>query len=193
MGNATPSSNLPQSVLVVGASSAVGGHAIQLLRLALPSATIIATASPAHHDHLLSLGASTCISREAQSDIAALKANTPGGEGVDAILDTVTAAVSEPTIFQALKADGSRLYAHPVTGQNPSPPEGVQATAVFGRQIFSTDGGTRAIPFLASLFEQGKYKIPTKVELAGNGLESIEGALNKLMQGVNGKKLVISI
>ena len=72
----TGSSSL-KSVLVLGGSSAVGAAAIQLLRLALPSAMILATSSANHHAHLVSLGATKCFERSAQEDTSAVKAATP--------------------------------------------------------------------------------------------------------------------
>lgn len=91
-------SHSPQSVLVLGGSSAVGAAAIQLLRLVLSTAAIFTTSSPKHHSHLISLGATRCFAREDVSDV---KAMTPSGEGVDAILDAVGAAASDPSVYDA--------------------------------------------------------------------------------------------
>ncbi|KAJ9143082.1 GroES-like protein [Pleurostoma richardsiae] len=193
LGKEKPSTELPQSILVLGGSSAIGANSIQLLRLALPSASIIATSSPAHHERLMSLGATKCLDRAAQKDAAAIKAVTPGAAGVDAILDAVAAASSDPAVFDALKTDGPKLYGGPVTGQNVSIPDGIQGTSVFGQQTFGADGGIGVMSFLASLIEQGKYELPTKVEVVGKGFEAIEVGLNKLMQGVSGTKLVVSL
>ena len=182
-----------KSILVLGGSSAVGAAAIELLRLAIPSATILTTSSATHHKHLLSLGATKCFDRSAQDDTSAIKAATPDGSGVDAILDAVTAAASQPAIFTALNPAGPKIYSQVVTGQNVEVPEGVKSTAVFGRQIFGAKGGMAAMPGLASLVQSGKYMLPVKIEVLGTGFDVIEQGLGKLMKGVSGTKYVVSV
>lgn len=120
------SENPPKSILVLGGSSGVGSSAIQLLRLALPSAVIVATASPAHHAHLRSLGASACLARSAQDDAAALREAAPGG--VDAILDAVGAGPDAPAVFDALRADGPKLYTLVISRPGVQLPTGLQAS-----------------------------------------------------------------
>lgn len=180
-------------MLVLGGSSAIGAAAIQLLRLANPSATILTTSSAKHHDHLSSLGATKCFERSAQENPSIIKAATPDGVGVDGILDAVTAAAGQPAVFSALNPAGPRIYSQVVTGQNPQVPEGVNATQVFGRKILGAKGGMTAMPALAGLIANGKYKLPVAVETVGKGLDSIESGLNKLMKGVSGSKFVVSV
>jgi NADPH:quinone reductase-like Zn-dependent oxidoreductase len=182
-----------KSVLVLGGSSGVGASAIQLLRLALPSLTILATGSAKHHDHLLSLGASKVFERSAQDDPSAIKEATPGGAGVDAILDTVTATLGQPAVFTALNPAGPKVYAQVVTGPNPQVPEGITTIPVIARQLFTTPGGTTAMPGLAGLIDSGKFKPPVKVEIVGEGLESIGQGLDKLKKGVSGTKYVVRL
>lgn len=182
-----------RSILVLGGSSGVGAAAIQLLRLALPSATILTTSSEKHNTHLVSLGATKCFERSAQENTSAIKAATPGGFGVDAILDAVTAAASQPTVFTALNPTGAKVYSQVVTGQDVEVPGGINSTAVFGRQIFGAKGGMTAMPGLANLVQSGKYKLPIKVEVVGKGFETIERGLDKLMKGVSGTKYVVSL
>lgn len=182
-----------RSILVLGGSSGVGAAAIQLLRLALPSATILTTSAEKHHAHLVSLGATKCFERAAQEHTSAIKAATPDGSGVDAILDAVTAAASQPTIFTALSPAGAKIYSQVVTGQNVEVPEGINSAAVFGRQIFGAKGGMTAMPGLATLVQSGKYKLPIKVEIIGKGFESIERGVDELMKGVSGTKYVVGL
>ena len=182
-----------KSILVLGGSSNVGAAAIQLLRLAVPSATILTTSSAEHHAHLISLGATKCFNRSAQEDPSSIKAATPGESGVDAILDAVTAAASQPAVFAAFNPKGPKVYSQPVTGQNIEVPEGVESTAIFGQQIFGAKGGMNAMPGLASLLESGKYKLPVKIEVLGKGFSTIEQGLDKLMKGVSGTKYVVSL
>jgi NADPH:quinone reductase-like Zn-dependent oxidoreductase len=182
-----------KSILVVGGSSAVGAGAIQLLRMALPSATILTTSSPQHHERLLALGATKCFDRSAQEDTSVIRAATPDGAGVDAILDAVAASAAQPSIFSALNPAGFKLVSHPITGQNPQAPDGVQIKAVMGRQVFGSKGGHAAMSALTGLVESGKYKLPTKIEVVGKGLDAISSGLDRLMKGVSGTKLVVSL
>lgn len=182
-----------KSVLVLGGSSAVGGAAIQLLRLALPSATILTTSSAQHHANLVALGADKCFERSAGDDPSAIKAATPDGTGVDAILDTVTATVTQPALFTALNPKGPKLYSQIATGQNPEVPDGVTSKVILARQLFGTKGGMNAYPGLARLVESGQYKLPVKVKVVGKGYESIEQGLETLKSGVSGEKLVVSL
>lgn len=186
-------SNSLKSVLVLGGSSAVGSDAIQLLRMALPSAIILTTSSSKHHAHLLSLGATKCFERSAQEDTLAIKAATPDGSGVEAILDTVTAAASQPAVFTALSPSGPKLYSQVVTGQDVEVPKGVNGTIIFGRQIFGAKGGMNAMPALAKLIESGKYKLPVQVEVVGKGFDAISQGLDKLTKGTSGAKYVVSL
>lgn len=182
-----------KSILVLGGSSAVGANAIQQLRMALPSATILTTSSAQHHAHLTELGATQCFDRSAQNDTAAIRAAAPGGAGVDAILDPVGAAVSAPAVFTAFNASGPKIFSQVVTGPTAEAPEGVSSTTVFGRQIFGAKGGMTAMPGLADLYQSGKYRLPVKVEVTGKGLDAIEPGLGKLMKGVSGCKYVVSL
>ena len=188
----TGSSSL-RSVLVLGGSSAVGAAAIQLLRLALPSATILTTSSGKHHAHLVSLGATKCFERSAQEDTSAIKAATPDGSGVDAILDAVAAAASQPAVFTALNPTGPKTYSHVFTGQSVEAPEGIASTAMNAVQIFGTKGGMAAMPSLTSLVQSGKYRLPIKVEILGRGFDAIEQGLDKLKEGISGTKYVVSL
>ena len=190
--DSTGSSSL-KTILVLGGSSNVGAAAIQLIRLALPSATILTTSSAEHHDHLISLGATKCFDRSAQDDTSSIKAATPDDSGVDAILDAVTAAASQPAVFTALNPKGPKIHSHPVTGQNVEVPKGIESTAIFGQQIFGVKGGMSAMPGLASLLQSGKYKVPAKVGVLGKGFSTIEQGLDKLMKGVSGTKYVVSL
>ncbi|KAI0003487.1 GroES-like protein [Xylariaceae sp. FL0662B] len=184
-------SNPLRSILVLGGSSAVGSSAIQLLRLALPSAVIIATSSAAHHGHLQSLGASACLERAAQQDSAAIKAATPGGLGVDAILDAVGAGAGAPAVYDAVRVDGPKLYSLVVTSPAAKAPEGLQGTLVGGHDILEKEPGV--VRYLRKLVEEGKFKLPVKIEVVGKGFQAVEASLDRFAQGVSGTKLVVTL
>lgn len=185
------------SILIIGGSSGVGASAIQLLRLTLPAAKIITTNSSVHDKRLISLGASVCVDRNqpVQKVIAAVKAASPAGRGVDAILDAVSGAGEERALFDALKKDGPSLYTNVFTGKEVEAPEGVEATKVFAHMMFVTPDpeGASAMARLVDLVEEGKYKLPLEIEVVGRGLDEIGAGLEKLRGGVSGSKLVVGL
>lgn len=178
----------------MGGSSACGAHAVQLLRFALgKSATIVATSSPRHHSSLQSIGASSCVARADQGNVDTLKAASPVVAGYDALIDCVGAVGEQPEILQALKQDGKKLFAEIFTGAQPRIPEGVTHKTVYGLNIFDTDGGVKSLPYLASLFDDGKLQLPVKVEVVGRGYDAIGTGIEKMHTGVSGTKLVVSL
>src|SRR2546429_3452255 len=76
----------PSSILVCGGGSSVGAMAVQLLRLALPQAQILATASKRHHQTVQTLGADQVFDQSSPSIVEDLKKASSSGKGVDAIL-----------------------------------------------------------------------------------------------------------
>ncbi len=139
------------------------------------------------------MGGTKCFDGSAQEDTSSNQAASPGDSGVDAILDAVTAAATQPAVYTALNPEGSKIFSQAVTGQNVEVPEGVESTAVCGQQIFGAKGGMNAVPGLASLVQSGKYKLPAKVEVLGKGVNTIEQGLGKVMKGVSGTKYVVNL
>jgi NADPH:quinone reductase-like Zn-dependent oxidoreductase len=187
------SSNSLRSVLILGGSSVVGAGAIQLLRQALPDATILTTSSAQHHAHLLSLGATRCFERSVQDDPSTLLAATPNGAGVDAIIDAVGAAASQPSIFSALNPNGPNLYSQVATGATVNVPEDVSVTVIRGPELFARPEGDRVLPGLAELLDSGMYRLPVRVEVVGRGFGAIELGLRRLQGRVSGVKLVVTL
>lgn len=195
--NASTSQQSLRSVLVIGGGSGVGTSAIQLLRIASPSLQIVATASSSHHSKLISLGATACVDRATPDIVEAVRAATAsvGGPGVDAILDAVGGASDEnqPCLFDALRADGPRLYSAVFIGVQTSIPAGVEAVTSSGRQTFEVSGGRSAMSALAKLARDGEFKPPLNIEIVGRGLESIGGGLEKLKMGMSRTKLIVTM
>lgn len=190
--DSTDSSNL-KSILVLGGSSGIGAVAIQLIRIALPLAAILTTSSAQHHAHLTSLGATKCFERSVQDNPSAIHAATHDGLGVDAILDTVQAAAGQLRVFEALNSAGPNLYSYVMTGKNTVVPEGVKATMIFAQQIFSAKGGMNALPALARLIENDKFKLPNRVEVVAKGFQEIQKGLDANMNDVSGFKCIVSL
>ena len=183
----------PKSILVLGGSSAVGASAIQILRLVLPSATILTTSSPQHHAHLTSLGATQAFDQKSSTLVEDIKRATPGGKGVEAIIDAVSSGATQTAVFDTLSAEGSREYAEVVTGTPVQVPEDVKRHQVFGQSLFRAPGGSNAMSALSELGRQGNFKIPLQVKNVGRGFEAIAKGLEELKGGVSGTKLVVTI
>lgn len=181
-----------KSIPVLGGSSAVGAAAIQLLRLAIPAATILTTSSKQHHPHLISLGATQCFERSAQENPSVIQAVTPNNSGVEAIIDAVGAAAHQPAVFDALDPAGPKLYSEVDTGGRTTVPGGVNGSVVSGHHILGVPAGQEVMSALAGLVESGQYELPVRVEVVGKGFEAIRTGLG-MLASVSGKKLVVSL
>jgi NADPH:quinone reductase-like Zn-dependent oxidoreductase len=182
----------PMSVLILGGSSALGAATIQLLRLALPQCSILVTSSPAHHDHLKSLGASTAVGRTLSGK--EIKSQSPESRGIDLIIDVVGAGVSQPDIFDAFDQTGSRRYAQVWTGDDEvKVPSGVESVLFRSRDLSTLQGGKNIMLALENLLEEGKYKLPLPVKVVGQGFNVIMEGLDLMRKGVSGEKLIVAI
>lgn len=183
----------PSSVLILGGSSAVGAATIQLLRLALPDCTILATSSPKHHSHLIkTLGASGVFDRNSASLIADVKSASPRSQGVDAIIDTVGAASMQRHIFEALDSNGPKKYAQVWTGDEEiEVPSGVESVTFRGRDLSQLPGGKNVMSALQLLLKEDKYKLPLPVHKVGYRLDALKEGLDLMRKGVSGEKLVV--
>ncbi|KAH7134401.1 chaperonin 10-like protein [Dactylonectria macrodidyma] len=179
-----------RNILVLGGSSAVGGAAIQMLRSALPDATILTTASPQHGTRLKWLGASKVIDRDSS---IAHGVTAAVSEGVDAIVDCVTAVASDAAIFGAFRSDGPRMYSQVFTGQMVTVPDNVESAVVFGRQVFGAPGGLHAMQALGKALEENKYKLPVPTAIIGKGWDAVGTGLQRFEKGVSGQKLVVVV
>ena len=176
----------------MGGSSAVGAAAIQLLRIALPDAVILATSSPKHHTLITSHGATAALNYKSPDLVEEIKKASPTGEGVEAILDAVNGIQIDPSLFQVLI--GPKHFAEVATGQNVKDvPADVKHNLVFGRQLFGAPGGSGALAVLGRLVDEERYKLPVPITVVGKGFEAIEEGLKTLKDGVSGTKLVVSL
>ena len=185
----------PSSVLILGGSSALGAAAIQLLRLAVPDCTILATSSPKNHSHITNnLGADGAFDRNSASLIVDVKSASPGSRGVDAIIDTVGAGSTQRHIFEAFDSNGPKRYAQVWTGDEEiEVPSGVDSVMFRGRDLSQLQGGKNVMLALQTLLEEGKYKLPLPVHKVGDGFDALEKGLDLMRKGVSGEKLVVAI
>lgn len=176
----------------MGGSSGVGASAIQLLRLALPDAIILATSSPKHHALLTSHGATAAFDYNSPSLVEEIKKASPTGEGVETILDAVNGVQVDPSLFQVLI--GPKNFAEVATGQNVKDiPADIKHHLIFGRTLFDAPGGSNALAALGKLVDDGKYKLPVPVTVVGKGIEALGQGLETLSSGVSGTKLVVTL
>jgi NADPH:quinone reductase-like Zn-dependent oxidoreductase len=184
----------PSSVLVLGASSALGAATIQLLRLAVPDCKVLVTASPKHHKHIATLGATGVFDRNSASLISEVRSATSGSRGVDAIIDTVGAGATERNIFEAFDPSGPKRYAQVWTGDDEiEVPSGVNSIMWRSRQLSELQGSENIILALQTLLEEGKYKLPIPVQNVGQGFEALQRRLDLMRKGVSGEKLVVTV
>jgi threonine dehydrogenase-like Zn-dependent dehydrogenase len=190
-----PAGFRPSSVLVIGGSSALGAAVIQLLRLAVPDCTILATSSMKHHSHITAtLGANKAIDRNSVSLATDVKLASPGSRGVDAIVDAVGAGRTERHIFEAFDPKGPKKYAQVWTGDDEiEVPGGVVSVMFRGRDLPQLQGAQNVFLALQALLEEEKYKLPLPVHKVGDGFDMLEIGLDIMRKGVSGEKLVVVV
>lgn len=182
----------PSSVLILGGSSATGAAAIQLLRKASPALPILVTASPKHHVRLTELGATHCADYRSQTVVADLKAGSPSGAGVDAIIDCVSAGADQADAVDVFKADGRKKYAAVVTRAPWTLPGGVKKVDVGAWDMLQVNGGEKLIPSLTRLVEDGTHRVPLPVRVVGHGLEQLPEVMDEVTR-VSGEKVVVTL
>lgn len=179
---------------VLGGSSAVGATSIELLRLALPDILILSTSSPPHHNHILDLGADRAFDPKSPDVLESIRRASPDGNGVEAILDVVNGVAVQPRLLELLT--GPKLFAELLTGKNMDKnniPDSITHRMAGMSNIIGKPHANNVFPALTDLLRGGKFKLPVRVEVAGQGFEAIEPVLKRLMGGVSGTKLVVSV
>ncbi|KAF2722569.1 GroES-like protein [Polychaeton citri CBS 116435] len=181
----------PSSVLVVGASSALGAATVQVLRLVLPEARILATSSPQHHDHIASLGVDKSFDRNSPSLVEEVKRATEGSKGVEAIIDLVGAGREERYLFETFASDGPQKYAQVWTGEDAiEVPSGVDSTMFKAGDFPELQGSQNIMLSLQNLLAESKYKLPIPIYNLGQGHTGFANGLEMIRKGVSGQKLV---
>ena len=182
----------PSSVLVLGGSSATGAAAIQLLRKAYPSLPILATSSPKHQARLTDLGATSVMDYRSTSIITDIMAASPGGVGIDVIIDCVSAGASQTDITDVLDPNGSERYAAVITGIQFQVPEGVTKLDAGAYSLMDMQGGKQLLPSLTELVENGIYRVPLPVRVIGHGLAELPDVLDEV-KAISGEKVVVTL
>lgn len=188
----TPPSLAPtptdQVVLIWGASSSVGCNAVQL---AVASGyQCIAVASTHHAELLKRLGASLVLDHRRPSIIEdvvhALRGKTLAG----ALHATGNMADSFAVVA---RSEGRRVVATTLPPSDGVPPQ-VEARQIFGTSLKDDAVGVMIYrDFLPAALAVGRYRAAPPPRIAGNGLESLQTAIEMQKAGVSGEKVVVSM
>lgn len=182
-----PSEN---TLIIWGASSAVGLWSLQLARAAGVKAVAVAS----EHNHTLckSVGAAAVVDYRKPSVIEGIvqAVKTIGGDFVgifDCVSDPETSFKSCMRVMEQL---GGGTYGNIQPHIDPKVPDNVKATTILGISEM-----THAFwqGFIAPALEHGRLRCLPEALVAGEGLESLQKGLNMLRKGVSAKKVVVTL
>jgi len=188
--------NKDKKVLIYGGSSSVGGFAVHFATRA--GYTVITTSSPHNAPTVSSLGPVKVIdhTQPASSVIAELKAAGP----YDAVFDTIGLPPVTAILGQVLAEKGGEYYTTiPPIGPLELPENVQRKMESFPTAIEQPENEEFRKWFYGVLGKflgaglADKLVAPEKIEKVAGGLEGIQGALDRLLGGVSGKKLVVEL
>ncbi|KAF2492190.1 GroES-like protein [Lophium mytilinum] len=188
--------NKEKKVLIYGGSSSVGGFAVHFAARA--GYTIITTSSPQNLPTVTSLHPAKIIdhTQPASSIIEELKAAGP----YDAVFDTIGLPSVTTILGQVLAEQGGNFYATQPPFGPLDLPKNVERKFESFPTAFENPENEEYRQWFYGIF--GKYLGmglandligPEKIEIVDGGLEAIQGALDRLIEGVSGKKLVVKV
>ena len=187
-----------KTVLIWGGSTSVGTNAIQL---AIASGyEVITTSSPRNFAYVKSLGASLAFDYNSPSTtsdiITALKGKSFAG--AFAIGNTQApgngAAAAEACLEIVDKTPGVKSVAMALRFPDDKVPKGVGAKFVFGSDLKDNEVSHVVYgDFLGKALEAGTFKAMPEPEVVGEGLESVQIALDRLRGGVSARKIVVRL
>lgn len=160
--------NQIETIVIHGGAGGVGGFGVQLAKLA--GKTVISTASSTNHEHVKSLGADYVIDYTTE-DVVARVMEITGGQGVDAVVDTVSRQSSTASL-DMLGYMGHIVY---ISG----PPE------------FTKIPGFTKVPSyheiaLGAAYQQGGVKAEKDLAVMGDAMLKLmaEGKLSSMLKEV---------
>jgi len=222
---ATPADTAPplspgdEVVVVWGASTSVGGNAVQLARAA--GYRVVATASPRNHATARELGAEAVIDYRASDAVDAV-VRAVGGRPVAGVL-AVAVGSAEPCVGIAARTGARRLaLASPSVSFYDQPRRGgltLSRVRLFGRLMggmtalfarcarhrirarFVWGGSVANSPVgpmlwcehLPAALNDGRHRFHPRPRVVGDGLAAIQGAIDELRRGVSAEKLVVRL
>lgn len=193
------SSTPPSSGLLVwGAGSSVGTTTVQIAKTL--GLKVFATASPAHHQNLKSLGAYEVFDYRDPSVVdkivaSARSSGTPISLGFDTITEKDTAQKSAEVVLASGGKGGKLVLVNPWSEDVPKP-EGLHITQTWAFRHGSDQaeiGEWLFNEYLEKALADGNIVPAPKVEVVPGGIGAAQTVFDKLKAGVSGKKLVIQV
>jgi len=194
--NGANPANKDKNVLIYGGSSSVGRYAVHYA--VKTGYTVITTASPHNAPTVSSLGPAKVIdhTQPAELVIAELKAAGP----YDAIFDTIGLPPVTAILGQVLAEKGGEFYTtNPPMGPLELP-ENVQRKMENFQYALEQPENNDLREWFYGIFgthlgsgQANKLIAPETIEKVPGKLEGIQGALDRLLGGVSGKKLVVEL
>lgn len=209
-----------KTLLIWGGSTSVGSNAIQLAVAA--GYDVITTASPRNFEYISRLGARQVFDYRSKTVVAdivkALSGRTLAGAlaiGADSAaqcLDIVgacegnhfVAMATPPASFDHVPAGKGRLWrliptlARMVIGNIAlaikARRKGVRTKFIWGSALLNTDVGPMIYDtFLPSALAEGRFVAAPEPLVVGHGLDQIPVALDRQLEGVSARKLVVTL
>ncbi|MCS5732828.1 zinc-binding alcohol dehydrogenase family protein [Herbiconiux daphne] len=208
-----------RTVVIWGGSTSVGSNAIQLA--AASGHRVVTTASPRNHDRLRELGADLAIDYRSPRALADV-VSAVGGADVAGVL-AVGRGSAEPSVAVAAATGARRvalaspsvsfgalprragpsaafvrtmtaLVARNIALQVSARRAGVRARYVWGSSLMTNDVGPMLWrDYLPAALAEGRHVCAPTAEVVGDGLESVQPALDRLRAGVSARKLVVRL
>lgn len=188
-----------QGLLIWGASGSVGTAAIQLAKNA--GFEVFATASPAHHKYLKSIGALEVFDYK-DADVvskivaSAEKVGTPISLAFDTVSEGETSKLCADILLVSGENKGSKLcLVLPWSSKEPRP-EGIEVgqTGAYRTGTDQAELGSWLFNEYLPIQLERKTIVPApKIEIVEGGIGALQKALDKLKAGVSGQKLVVKI
>lgn len=179
-----------ETILIWGGSSSVGSNAIQLAVAA--GYEVVVTASERNFGYVRSLGAKEVVDYHSETAVQTI-AKLLEGEKVVGALDCIGGEASRMTARAMKDVDGVRNV---VTTKPPeeSVMEGMEVHFVDGADF---DGFQVAEEIYGDFFpkalQSGCYVPAPEPLIVGNGLESVQEAVDTVMKGMSARKAIVTL
>lgn len=177
-------------VVIWGGASSVGSNAIQLAKAA--GYSIITTTSAKNFSYVRKLGADQVFDYTKTSTTADIIAALEGKD-VAGALDCIggSACIACVDIIHATSGTGAVAT---TKGGCDDPPEGVTVKRIFGTTLKDNFVGPAIYEdFLPKALESGSFVPSPSPKVVGEGLESLQKAVDEMGKGVSASKLVVTL
>lgn len=178
-----------KTLLVWGGSSSVGSNAIQLAVAA--GYEVITTASPKNFEYVKKLGASHVLDYDSPAVVSDLVDAFKGKISVGAFDAIGAGAWSRPVEF-IQRSEGAKFVATVTPGFSNQVPEGITMKLTYAPSISDNHVGKAIFEdFLPKAFKAGAFVPAPEPRIAGQGLESLQSAVDIQRKGISAQKVVV--